>query len=331
MKPTQAAFFCNGGQNDARFWRVFAHHQRLFPLCELAETVVSNANFAELAPQLQNVEAIFATWGLWRFSPAQLDALPNLKAVFYAAGSVQSFAAPLLEREILLVSAWAANAVPVAEWTLGQILLANKGFFRNERQNRAGIARPFVGRGNYGATVSILGAGQIGRRVIEFLRPFHLKVLVFDPFLSEDDAQTLGVEKVELTEAFERGDVVSNHLANLPATRHLISGALLASMPPNATFINTGRGATANHDEMLAILTQRPDLCALLDVTDPEPLPQNHPLRALDNVHLTTHIAGSIGDEVARMGDLIIDEFARWQLGETPIYRVTPVMLETMA
>jgi phosphoglycerate dehydrogenase-like enzyme len=210
---------------------------------------------------------------MFALAPNQLDRLPALRAVFYAAGSVRSFATSLLARDILVVSAWAANAVPVAEFTLAQILLANKGYFRNVAEYRGPEHRrgAFSGRGNFGATVSLLGAGQIGRKLIELLRPFHLRVLVWDPFLSPNDAEALGVEKVQLSEAFARGDVVSNHLANVPDTVGLLNGALFASLPPNATFINTGRGATVNEPEMIRVLRERPDLFALLDVTDPEP------------------------------------------------------------
>jgi phosphoglycerate dehydrogenase-like enzyme len=333
--PTQAAFFCQGGDDDHNLNRVYGASQRarLISRATLLPRVITSRNFDEFAPQLREIEVIFATWGLWKFSEAQLDALPRLSAVFYAAGTVRSFASPLLERGVTLVSAWAANAIPVAEWTLGQVLLANKGYFRNEREFRVPVAgrRAWSGRGNYGATVAILGAGQIGRKLIELLQSFHLKVVVFDPFLSDEAARALGVEKVDLAEAFARGDVVSNHLANLPATVGMINGALLELLKPNATFINTGRGATVNHADLIEVLTSRPDLTALLDVTNPEPLPLDSPLRELPNVHLTSHIAGSIGDEVARMGDYVLDEFEAWQSGQALRFAVTPLMLETMA
>jgi len=133
---------------------------------------------------------------------------------------VRGFARPLLRRGITVVSGWAANAVPVAEFTLAQILLANKGYFQNGREC-TGTDRyrtAFRGCGNYGTTVALLGAGQIGRKTIELLRPFHLRVIVFDPFLDEVQADDLGVEKVSLEQAFGQGQVVSNHLADVPAT-----------------------------------------------------------------------------------------------------------------
>lgn len=330
-KPLAALW---GHPTNGALGRVFPQSRRdaLSERVELVPGVVTAANFSQYAEAMRDVEVIFSTWGMWCPSDAQLDALPNLKAVFYAAGTVKPFAAPFLRRGILVVSAWAANAVPVAEWTLAQILLANKGFFRNTREfSELRTRGVFVGRGNFGATVSLLGAGQIGRRVIEFLRPFRLNVLAFDPYLSEEDALGLGVEKVGLEEAFARGNVVSNHIANVPATMGMLGGEHFAEMPLHATFINTGRGATVRHDELLRVLQARPDLTALLDVTDPEPLPKDSPFWTLPNVQLTSHIAGSIGDEVVRMADLMIEEFDRWRIGELPLYSVTPDMLETMA
>ncbi len=334
--PVCAAFF---GAPDC-IERVWAQNRRANLENELqhagyrvTENHVDTRNFDLRAPELNAVELIFATWGMPALSAAQLDKMPNLRAVFYAAGSVQHFARPFLERGITLCSAWAANGVPVAEWTLAQILLANKGYWANARA----CAHPHTrknaphGRGNFGATVAILGAGQIGRKVIELLRSFELKIIVFDPFLSAHDAEILGVERVDLDAAFMRGQVVSNHLANLPATVGMLRGHHFAQLPNGATFINTGRGATVHEDELSETLRARPDLTALLDVTEAEPPRDDSPFYELKNVHLTSHIAGSIGDETVRMADYMIAEWQRWQRGQELHYSVTLAMLETMA
>lgn len=296
--------------------------------------IVTSRSIESCLDDLREVEVLFATWGLIPLTAAQLDHLPCLKAVFYAAGSVRHFARPMLERGITVVSAWAANAVPVAELTLGQILLANKGWFRNTREYHGGTtsyASAFRGRGNFGATVAILGAGKIGRRVIELLRLFPLPVVVFDPFLSHKGADLLGVEKVPLEEAFARGQVVSNHLADVPETRGLLNASLFERLPPDATFINTGRGETVAQDDLITVLRARSDLTALLDVTDPEPLPACSPLWTLPNAHISSHIAGAIHDEIGRLPDTILEEFEAWRDGRSLRYAVTLPMLETMA
>ena len=325
----RAAFF---GTNGERIRAVYAQgrRQQIEQLTDCAPAIKGLLDLE--AGDLADVEVLFSTWGFPLLRPQQLDQMPNLRAVFYAAGSVQNFARPLLQRDILVVSAWAANAIPVAQWTLAQILLANKGFHRNEREFTATRGKKrFCGRGNFGATVAILGAGQIGRRVIELLQPFELEIAVFDPFLPGDVAASLGAVKVELDQAFARSHVVSNHLANLPVTVGMLTGAHFAAMPENATFINTGRGATLRETDMIEVLRVRPDLSALLDVTHPEPPLPDSPLWEMPNVHLTSHIAGSIGDEIVRMADYAIEEFIRWQRKEPLRYAVTEAMLELMA
>jgi phosphoglycerate dehydrogenase-like enzyme len=282
---------------------------------------------------LAQTEVLFGVWGMPHLRSDQLDRLPRLRAVFYAAGSCQSFGRPLLERGILLTSAWCDNAVPVAEFTLAQILLSCKGYWRNVReyQERSDYSSVFRGRGNYGETVALLGMGAIGRALVDLMRPFHLHLVVYDPFLDPAEARQMGIEKVTLAEAFARGYVVSNHLADNARTVGLINGSLLSQMRPGATFINTGRGSTVNEIEMVAVLQQRPDVTALLDVTNPEPMRLESLLRTLPNVRVSGHIAGSVGGEVRRMADSAIAEFELYARGEPPRHQVTLEMLSTMA
>ena len=151
-------------------------------------------------PELAEVVYAFSTWGIPALTEEELAALlPSLKAVFYAAGTVQAFARPFLARGIAVFSAWGANGVPVAEFTVAEILLADKGFFQTMHRGGApdwperdrGKPHP----GNYGASVGIVGAGMIGSMVIERLRQYQLNVKVFDPFLSEERAAALGAER----------------------------------------------------------------------------------------------------------------------------------------
>lgn len=308
--------------------------ERVAEFTQLHGETITGENLAAELPALRELEVIFSTWGMPALTHAQLDQLPNLKAVFYAAGSVQAFAAPLLEREITVVSAWQANAVAVAEYTFAQILLANKGYFRNVQDCSTYAGRrsePFHSRGNYGATVAILGCGAIGSRVADYLKHVHLNVITFDPFLSDERAASLNVRKVSLNEAFEQGDVVSCHLANNEKTKGMLAAEQFRRLKDNAVFINTGRGATVDEPAMLAELHRRPTITALLDVTFPEPPEEGSPMYALPNVHLTSHIAGALGDEVLRMADWMIEAFGQWQRGEKLPYKVSADMLATMA
>jgi hypothetical protein len=151
----------------------------------------------------------------------------------HAAGSVKHHVTDACwQRGLLVSSAAAANAEPVAEFTLAAILFANKRVLeiaRIYREHRVTLDwdRRFPGFGNYRRTIGIVGASKVGRRVLELLRPFDVDVLIADPYLIED----LGVQHVELDELLARCDVVSLHAPSLPETRHLIDAARLARMP----------------------------------------------------------------------------------------------------
>ena len=220
--------------------------------------------------------------------------------------------------------------------TVAQIILSNKGYFLTNRLYHAnGINPSKVAfkkcNGNYGETVGIIGAGMIGKLVIEMLKSYNLRVLVFDPFLPDEKAKELEVTKCDLPTLFERSFVVSNHLANNEQTKGLLNYDLFSRMRENSVFINTGRGAQAVEDDLVRILTERPDLTALLDVTYPEPPALSHPFYTLENCFMTPHIAGSLGGEVVRMAEYMADEFKRYVSGTDCRYEVSIKMLETMA
>ena len=329
----KAAFF---GDRQERLDYVYAagRRERVAEIVNLYPHTVSLNNFDDHVSKLQDLEVIFTTWGMSPLQKEHLDQLPNLKIVFYGAGSVQKFARPFLEHGIKVCSSWRANAVPVSEYTLAQILLANKGYYRNIRDCQTYEGRknsPFKGRGNFGATVALLGAGAIGTLVINLLKPFHLNIIVFDPFLPDERATELGVRKVSLEEAFRQGDVVSNHIANNEQTHGMLHGARFSLLQNHATFINTGRGATIIEADLISELQKRPTITALLDVTFPEPPKPDSLFYTLPNVTLTSHIAGSHNDEVHRMADYAVEEFLRWEKSEPLHHEVALDMIDTMA
>ncbi len=328
-----AAFFTNDLNNISRVYGD-GRKEALESELDFYPEIISAQNFPQYQPALQDLEYIFSTWGMPSLTEAQIGQLPALKAVFYAAGSVQYFARPFLNKGILVVSAWAANAVPVAQFVVAQIVLSVKGYFTATRACRTSKGRNhFVNHypGLLGNTVALLGAGMVGTKTIELLKPYELNILVFDPFLSQERAARLGVTCVSLEEAFERGFVVSNHIADLPETRGMLAKHLFERLQPYATFINSGRGATVDEAGMLDVLARRPDLTALLDVTYPEPPEPDSPIYRLENVYLSPHIAGSLGKEVLRQADYAIEEFHRFRSGQSLRYAVTLEMLKTMA
>jgi phosphoglycerate dehydrogenase-like enzyme len=297
-----------------------------------ATGVLVDARFGESASEVMDrlgaVDCIVSTWGMPAVNDAFLAAAPRLRGIFYAAGSVKGFCTPALwARDITVSSAAPANAVPVAEYTVGVILLSHKHFWRFMGK---GYDEPRVVPGNYRRTVGLIGASLVGRETIRLLAGYDLNVLLYDPFVSAEEATRLGVTKVELPELMATSDVVSLHAPNLPHLHYMINADLLARMKDGALFINTARGALVDEAALLTEL-QTGRITAVLDVTDPEPPVPDSPFWTLPNVIYTPHIAGSMCQECQRMADFALDELDRFLTGEPLRYPVTEAMLARMA
>lgn len=328
---TPAAYFGDPFHID----RVYARPEKaeLDRLCRFPAEVVNLENFDGHAAHLAELEVIFTTWGMPRLEAAHLERMPLLRAVFYGAGSVKTFAEPLLERGITVVSARQVNAKPTAEFACAQILLSMKGYFHNLRDYRGPESRhtAFRGPGNYEESVALLGLGSVATHVCRLLHQTDVRILAYDPCLNAQRAASLRVEPVSLEAAFTRAYVVSNHMPSLPETRRILGAGHFSSMRPHATFINTARGAIVDEPAMIEVLRVRPDLQALLDVTDPEPPAPSSPLMNLPNVCLSSHIAGSINREVFRLGRSCVAAFRQWKADRKVPEAVTAQEFASMA
>lgn len=269
---------------------------------------------------LADADLLVTGWGCPPLDAAALDAAPRLRAVVHTAGTVRHhLTTACWERGVEVSSAAAANALPVAEYTLAAILQANKRVQEAAREYRAARSRtplrPEPHLGNYRRTVGIVSASLVGRRVMELLAAHDMEVLLHDPYVDADEAAALGARLATLPQLFAASDVVSLHTPLLPATRGLVDAELLAAMPQHATLINTARGGVVDQEALTeALLAGR--IRAVLDVTEPEVLPPDHPLWECEHVLLTPHLAGSLGNELHRLADAAVDEVARWAAGE---------------
>lgn len=297
---------------------LFSHeHDRLRELVDLRAGVLTEFDSPDALSALHDTEILLAGWGCPWLSPELLDRMPYLRAVLFAGGSAAQVLHPdeARTRNIVCADAGEANAQAVAEYTFAMILLAGKRARYAERlyrQRRAHIDREaeFRNTGNHGATVGLIGASRIGRRVAALLVHTDLDILVFDPYASSADIGALGGRKVELDELMAESDVVSIHAPETPETHHMIGARQLEQLRDGATLINTARGALVDHDALLPHLRDG-RLEAVLDVTSPEPLPPDHDLWDLENVTLTPHLAGATGNELRRMGTSIVDGIDR--------------------
>lgn len=284
----------------------------------------TRASVADNPEVLADAEIIFSGWGAPVMDATFLASAPNLRAVFYGAGSVRGFVTDeLWDRDVAVTSAYAANAVPVAEYTLGVILLGLKMFWsRIVTSPESARDVPPDLPGGLG-TVGIISLGMVGQLVCSHLRHFDIRALAYDPYVSPDVARELGVGLVPLETIFRESDVVSLHTPWLPETEGMITREHFAAMKLGSTFINTARGAVVNERDMAEVLRERPDMQVILDVTYPEPPEADSPLYTLPNVVLTPHMAGSQGLECRRMGRYMVDELRRYLAGEPLQWRIT--------
>lgn len=265
---------------------------------------------------LSRAQVLITGWGAPELTDEDLDAAPGLRFVLHAGGQGSTLLPPSAKsRGISVSNAGWVNAIPVAEFTVAMIILANKQTFQARRlyaERRRFVDREleFPTAGNLGKTVGIVGASRIGRIVIERLADLDVEIVVFDPYLSQPEALRLGVRSVSLEELMRISDVVTLHPPLNTATTNMIGADQLALMRDGSTLINTSRGLIVDQDALLAELrTGRIE--AILDVTHPEVLPRNNELYVLPNVFLTPHIAGSMGFEIRRLGQHVATELER--------------------
>jgi len=294
---------------------------RLRATVDLRAVIAPADTWPEHRNALSEVEVLFSSWGMPMMDAELLDALPKLRAIFYAAGSVRSFVTDAMwQRGIRLTAAATQNAIPVAEYASATLILGLKHFWHYPRSLHGAhstyIEKPAAPT-PYHSTIGLISYGKIARLVRERLRAHDVSVVVYDPFLSAEEATREAVRKVDtLDSLFATADAISLHAPHLPETEGMIQARHFEAMRPGAFFLNTARGRLIDEPAMIEVFRRRTDLTAVLDVTWPEPPKPDSALFTLPNIILTPHIAGSGGPECQRMGNAMIDEFLRYRAGE---------------
>jgi len=294
------------------------------------------AEKAELIQLLQDADACITSWGVAQLDADVMNAAPNLKAMAHMGSSVKRFVSDAFwARKMHLTSTGIALAKTVAETTIGLMIVGQKRVWQLAQHVRDGGWResPVWDRWFacelYRRNVGIIGASNVGRHVIELLKPFKPNVLLYDPFVTAEDAKALGTTKVELDELLRQSDVVSIHAPANPATHHMLNAAGMALMKDDALIINTARGSIIDEKALIEEL-KKGRFFAFLDVTDPEPPAEDSPLRTLENVVVVPHIAGCI-DNCTMLGELAVEELRRFFAGEPAVYQITPELFERIS
>ncbi|GAA1310344.1 hydroxyacid dehydrogenase [Saccharothrix xinjiangensis] len=306
---------------------------RLRQVVDVDPTTFTSFEGPVAAAALAEADVLITGWGCPRVDADVLAAAPRLRAVVHAAGTVKTCVDPVVfERGLVVSSAAEANAVPVADYTLAVLVLGAKRVFSRARKYATAVegAPPDwlsgAGTGLHGRTVGVIGASRVGRLVLRRLRSFDVEVLLHDPHVTAAEAASLGVEPVGVDDLCRRSDVVTVHAPALPETRHMLDGRRLGLLPEGALVVNTARGSLIDTEALVRVCASG-RISAVLDVTEPEPLPAGHPLFALPNVLITPHLAGAQGRELRRIGEFAVAEVDRLLKGAPLAGRVEPERL----
>ena len=188
------------------------------------------------------------------------------------------------------------------------------------RQGRWKTWGPMLLQGQdiFGATLGIAGIGRIGYAVAQRGKGFNMKILYYDAVRNEKAEQELGAQFVSKEELLRQSDFVSLHVPLTPETRHFIDAQALAMMKPTAVLVNTSRGPVVDSMALYEALKAKRIFAAGLDVTDPEPLPADHPLYTLDNALIVPHIASASFETRSRMAEMVADNLIAGLEGKLP-------------
>jgi len=261
-----------------------------------------------LVKRLADFEVIVAMRERTQFPRSVLERLPKLKLLVTTGMRNVAIDAKTAAELGIVVSGNGPLTPPTAELTWGLILALARHIPEEAQQMRSGGWQTTVGVGLNGKVLGVLGLGKLGSEVARVGRAFQMEVIAWSQNLTAEHASSLGAKRVEKDELFQLADFVTIHLILSKRTRGLVTARELALMKRGAYLINTSRGPIVEERALIDVLTNHKIAGAALDVYDEEPLPDEHPLRKLDNVVLTPHL-GYVTVENYRLayGDAVED------------------------
>lgn len=292
----------------------------------------------ELQKRIAGVDVLFTGWRSPKLTDGVLAAADgSLKLVAHSAGSVRFMLdETLLARGVRVTSVAAAMAQPVAEMSVLLAMLMLRPVFKLDAAMRAGASWPEMKAAGLGEEfcsqpVGVVGAGHVGRRVIQLLKAWDVGVWVYDPLLPPAAAESMGVRRAEsINELMTRSRIVTLHAPVLPETKHMIGREQLALLRDGGVLINTARAWLVDNDALLAEL-RAGRIKAALDVYDVEPVPNDSPWRSAPNALLLPHLGALTRECLLRQGEYAVDEIERFLAGKPLQYEITPASFATMA
>jgi D-3-phosphoglycerate dehydrogenase len=251
-----------------------------------------------------------------------IDAMPLLRIVGVSRAGLENVNVPkATERGILVFNVQGRNAHAVSDFAVGMMLAECRNIARAHYAIKSGQWRKTFANSDTipelgGRTVGLVGFGFIGSLVAKKLSGFEVKVIVYDPYAGADRIKASGAVPAGLEELFKTSDFISIHARLTDENKKMVSKELISLMKPTAYFINTGRAGLVDQDALIQALKNGKIQGAALDVFSTEPLPEDSPYLGLDNVTLTTHLAGTTSDALTNSPYLLFEDIARFFKGE---------------
>lgn len=267
---------------------------------------------------------------------ALLARAPNLLVVSTNGAGYDTVDVPACTAAgVLVVNQAGGNREAVAEHALAMLLALSKRIVEADRTMRRGAVttrEALMGRDAFGKTIGIIGLGHVGRRLSELCRGLlSMRVLAYDPYLSEMEIQERGAEKVELDALLRAADFVSVNCPLTAETRGMIGAREYALMRPHAYFITTARGHIHDEAALVEALREKRIAGAGLDVWEKEPPPADHPLLAFDNVLASVHTAGVTHEARSNVGRIAAEQVLAALDGKRPARIINPQAWEAYA
>lgn len=281
------------------------------------EVVVYDRHLSEdeAARELRDFDAICILRERMALPASLLERLPRLKLIAMTGPHNRTLDFAAADRLGITVSCTprsAAGQFATAELTWGLILALARHIPAEAQNMRQGGWQRSVGMALASRTLGLLGLGRLGSAMVPIAKAFGMEVIAWSPNLTHETAQALGATRVEKEELFRRSDFISLHLVLGERSRHIVGAREIDCMKPTAYLVNTARGPLVEREALLDALRRRRIAGAALDTFEVEPLPQDDPLRAMDNVILTPHLGYTVGELLGTFYAATVENVTAW-------------------
>ena len=231
------------------------------------------------------------------------------------------------DHKITVINSPGFNSISVAEHTIGLVIACAHSLLKNNKEYEKGnyYDKDISGISEIsGKTIGLVGYGNVSKKVAEMAsNGFSMKVLVYDPYIDilQSNPNILLCESIETL--ISSSDFISLHVPATNNTYHMVDKFFISKMKKTAFLINTSRGSVVDNDALVDALKHKKIAGAGLDVTEPEPLPQNHYLLNDLNVIVTPHSAASSREAMLRMGESVVNDLVLYFMNKKPIHIVS--------